>query len=82
MSSIPSIVPLLPPTATPLNVGAAAAAPVALAPFDGGEPPLPMSQLLAPALAAQGEPGPEGLAMRPDQVFLARQMHFQAADGR
>lgn len=83
MSSIPSIVPLLPPTATPLSVGAvAAAAPVALAPFDGGEPPLPTSQLLAPAPGAQGEPGPEGLAMRPDQVFLARQMHFQAADGR
>lgn len=83
MSTIPSIVPLLPPQATPLSVGAvAAAAPVALAPFDGGEPPLPMSQLLAPAPAAQGEPGPEGLAMRPDQVFLARQMHFQAADGR
>lgn len=84
MSSIPSIVPLLPPTATPLGVGAvAAAAPVALAPFDGGEPPLPVSQLLAPAApAAQGEPGPEGLAMRPDQVFLARQLQFQALDAR
>jgi hypothetical protein len=83
MSTIPSIVPLLPPQATPLGVGAvAAAAPVALAPFDGGELPLPLSQPLASPPAGQAEPGPEGLAMRPDQVFLARQMHFQAADGR
>lgn len=83
MSTIPSIVPLLPPQATPLAVGAvAAAAPVALTPFDGGEPPLPLSQPLAAAPAAPAEPGPEGLAMRPDQVFLARQLHFQAADGR
>lgn len=83
MSTIPSIVPLLPPQATPLAVGAAAAAaPVALTPFDGGELPLPLSQPPAQAPANQSEPGPEGLAMRPDQVFLARQMHFQAADGR
>lgn len=83
MASIPSIVPLLPPAATPLSVGAvAAAAPVALTPFDGGELPFPVSQPLAPTPAAQAEPGPEGLAMRPDQVFLARQMHFQAGDSR
>jgi hypothetical protein len=85
MASIPSIVPLLPPAAAPLSAGAVvAAAPVALTPFEGGGPPLPLplSQALAPAPAAQPEPGPEGLAMRPDQVFLARQMHFQAADGR
>ena len=83
MSTIPSIVPLLPPQATPLGVGAvAAAAPVALAPFDGGELPLPVSQPVPSAPAAPAEPGPEGIAMRPDQVFLARQMHFQAADSR
>lgn len=82
MSTIPSIVPLLPSPATPLSVGAvAAAAPVALAPFDSGELPLPVSQPLVGTLAAPAEPGPDGLAMRPDQVFLARQMHFQAADG-
>lgn len=81
MSSIPSLVPLLPSTVTPLGVGAVAAvAPVALAPFDGGE--LPLSQPLAPAAAAPAEPGTEGVAMRPDQVFLARQLHFQAADAR
>lgn len=83
MSTIPSIVPLLPSPAAPLSVGAvAAAAPVALTPFDGGERHLPVSQPLPAAPAAPSEPGPEGLAMRPDQVFLARQMHFQAADGR
>ncbi|WP_051933393.1 hypothetical protein [Massilia sp. BSC265] len=83
MSTIPSIVPLLPPAATPLGVGTvAAAAPVALTPFDGGELPLPLPLPHAAAPAAPAEPGPEGLAMRPDQVFLARQLHFQAADGR
>jgi len=84
MASIPSIVPLL-PTATPaLNVGAvAAAAPVALAPFDAGELPLPSSQLLPQAPAAvTPESGAEGAAMRPDQVFLARQMRYPAADGQ
>ncbi len=83
MASIPSIVPLLPPVATPLRVGVvAAAAPVALAPFEG-EFALPVSQLLSPAPAAgAAEPGPDGAAMRPDQVFLARQMHFTAADGQ
>lgn len=83
MSTIPSIVPLLPSPTAPLSVGAvAAAAPVALSPFDGGEAPSPLSQPVPAAPAAPAEPGPEGLAMRPDQVFLARQMHFQAADGR
>ncbi len=83
MSSISSLVPLLPLPATPLNVGAVAAvAPVALVPFDGGELPLPLSQPLASPPAGQTEPGPEGQAMRPDQVFLARQLHFQALDAR
>ena len=84
MASIPSIVPLLPPATPPLNVGAvAAAAPVALAPFDAGEVPLPSSQLLPQANpAATPDPGAEGAAMRPDQVFLARQMSYPAADGQ
>lgn len=83
MASIPSIVPLLPPAAAPLNVGAvAAAAPVALAPFEA-ELPLPGSQMLpqAPAAAA-ADSNAEGAAMRPDQVFLARQMSYPAADGQ
>ncbi|MEW6761379.1 MAG: hypothetical protein AB1437_11185 [Pseudomonadota bacterium] len=84
MASIPSIVPLLPPATPPLNVGAvAAAAPVALAPFDAGDPPLPSSQLLPQAPAAvTPESSGESAAMRPDQVFLARQMSYPAADGQ
>ncbi len=84
MASIPSIVPLLPPATPPLNVGAvAAAAPVALAPFDAGEVPLPSSQLLPQAPAGvTPESSGEGAAMRPDQVFLARQMSYPVADGQ
>jgi len=84
MASIPSIVPLLPPATPPLNVGAVvAAAPVALAPFDAGDVPLPSSQLLPQAPAAPtAESSAEGAAMRPDQVFLARQMSYPAADSQ
>lgn len=84
MASIPSIVPLLPPATAPLNVGAvAASAPVALAPFEAGEPPLPSSQLLPQASAAvTPDASAEGAAMRPDQVFLARQMSYPAADSQ
>ncbi|MGG7607522.1 hypothetical protein [Massilia sp. BKSP1R2A-1] len=84
MASIPSIVPLLPPATPPLNVGAvAAAAPVALAPFDAGDPPLPSSQLLPQAPAGvTPESSGESAAMRPDQVFLARQMSYPVADGQ
>lgn len=84
MASIPSIVPLLPPATPPLNVGAvAAAAPVALAPFDAGDPPLPSSQPLPQAPAGvTPESSGESAAMRPDQVFLARQMSYPVADGQ
>lgn len=84
MASIPSLVPLLPPPTTPLSVGAvAAAAPVALAPFDAPDVPLPGSQPLPQAApGATPDPGAEGAAMRPDQVFLARQMSYPAADGQ
>ena len=84
MASIPSIVPLLPPATPPLNVGAvAAAAPVALAPFDAGGVPLPSSQLVPQARAGvTPESSGESAAMRPDQVFLARQMSYPVADGQ
>ncbi len=84
MASIPSIVPLLPQATPPLNVGAvAAAAPVALAPFEAGEAPLPSSQRPPQAAgAASPDAGADGAAMRPDQVFLARQMTYPAADGQ
>lgn len=87
MSSIPSVVPLLPPTLPQLNVGAVAAAvPVALAQQDALPFPLPGSQALSPAPAAAASADPaaaaDGAAMRPDQVFMSRQMHFQSADGQ
>lgn len=86
MSSIPSIVPLLPPTVPQLSVGAVAAvAPVALAQHEALPFPLPGSQALSPAPAAAAAADPaaaDGAAMRPDQVFMSRQMHFPAADGQ
>jgi hypothetical protein len=84
MSTIPSIVPLLPPATTPLSVGAVAAAtPVALATFEAGELPLPVSQPLPSTPATPGaDAAAEGSAMRPDQVFLARQMSYPVADGQ
>ena len=84
MASIPSIVPLLPPVTPQLNVGAvAAAAPVALTAFEAGDLPLPVAQVLspAPAAATAAEAGAEGAAMRPDQVFMSRQLHYSQADG-
>jgi hypothetical protein len=84
MSSIPSIVPLLPPALPQLNVGAVAAAlPVALAQQEAFPLPLPGVQALAPAPAAAADPGAaDGAAMRPDQVFMSRQLHFAQADGQ
>jgi hypothetical protein len=79
MASISLSVPALPPVPQALNV--AAAAPVALLAADHGAPPLPFSQSLpAAAPAAAAETGQDGAAMRPDQVFMARQMVFPAAD--
>lgn len=83
MSTIPSIVPLLPPVTPNLSVGAVAAvAPVALAPSEGMDLPLPVSQPLSPSPAAASEAGQDGAAMRPDQVFMARHVSYPAADGQ
>lgn len=84
MSSIPSIVPLLPPTLPQLSVGAVAAAvPVALAQQDAFPLPLPASQALSPVPAPAADlAAADGAAMRPDQVFMSRQLHFAAADGQ
>jgi hypothetical protein len=75
--------PLLPPTAPPLQVGAVA--PIAAAAFAAAEAelPLPHSQPipLAPAGTGDARQG-DGAAMRPDQVFMSRQMTFPSADGR
>jgi len=85
MTSISYSVPLLPPLAQPVSVGAVTAVtPVAFAAAEAGPLPLPVSQALAPApapAAAAAGAAPDPAAMRPDQVIMARQMHFQAADG-
>lgn len=85
MTTIPSIVPLLPPTTPPLQVGAiTAASPLASAVFAAtaqAELPLPQSTPLS-SPAPGGVPAQQdGAAMRPDQVFMSRQMHFPQ-DGR
>ncbi|MBD8528969.1 MULTISPECIES: hypothetical protein [unclassified Massilia] len=74
--------PLLPPVTPPLQANAIAAiAPVAFAAAQA-ELPLPQAQPLAPPQAAAGAEHADGLAMRPDQVFMTRQMVFSQADGR
>lgn len=75
--------PLPPPTTPPLLANAVAAiAPVAFAAAEA-ELPLPHSQPLAnPQAAAAGAEHQDGAAMRPDQVFMSRQMVFPQADGR
>lgn len=83
MNPLTSIVPLLPPTAPTLQVVAVSAvAPVALAAYDA-QPALPQSTPLLsnpPAAGPGAEPG-DGAAMRPDQVFMSRQLVFPQ-DGR
>lgn len=75
--------PLPPPIASPLQANAIAAiAPVAFAAAQA-ELPLPQSQPLVHQQPAPAEAGhADGMAMRPDQVFMTRQMVFPQADGR
>lgn len=77
-------IPLAPPLLPQLNVGAvAAAAPVALA-AGADALPFPAAQLLSPpalqAAPGAAEPAQDGAAMRPDQVMMARQLHFGRGD--
>jgi hypothetical protein len=70
------------PVTPPLTVGAVVAgAPVALLTADSEAFPLPQAQVL-PGAPAPGAEGPEGMAMRPDQVLMARQLTFPAPDPR
>ncbi|MFC5458247.1 hypothetical protein [Massilia niabensis] len=82
MTSIPSIVPLLPPTVPPLRAAAVAAvAPIAFAAAESGLP-LPQSTPLPnPAPTGAAAEQADGAAMRPDQVFMSRQLVFPQ-DGR
>jgi hypothetical protein len=82
MASFPITLPALPLVTPQLNVGAVAAAVQVTA--ISAQPdalPLPFSQAQpAPEAATAPNTAQDGAAMRPDQVFMARQMVFQAAD--
>lgn len=82
MTTIPSIVPLLPPTVPSLRAAAVSAvAPIAFAAADY-QLPLPQSTPLAtPTPAGAAAEQADGAAMRPDQVFMSRQLVFPH-DGR
>jgi hypothetical protein len=82
-SPLPAIVPGLVPTAAPgLAVGAVEAAmPVMLLQAEIDGMPLPASQPLAGSATAAPADAADGAAMRPDQVAMARQLTWPAADG-
>src|SRR4051812_10847915 len=75
--------PLPPSPVTPqLAVRAVVAAtPVALLAAGAEAFPLPQAQVL-PGAPASGADAHDGIAMRPDQVLMARQLTFPAPDGR
>ena len=84
MASISSLPPVPPPVAPQLQaVAVAAVAPAAFAAAES-QLPLPQSQPLAaaPAQATSPDAQTDGAAMRPDQVFMSRQMVFPQADAR
>jgi hypothetical protein len=74
--------PLVPPIGTPPGAleQVAAASPVALIAAEADALPFPLAAAATPGAAAPVEPGPDGAAMRPDQVFMSRQMNFPVAD--
>lgn len=81
MNPLTTIVPLLPPATPGLQpVAVAAVAPVAFASAES-QLPLPQSTPLPNQGAAAGAETGEAAAMRPDQVFMSRQMVFPQ-DGR
>lgn len=84
MASISSVPPLPPPVTPPLQaVAVAAVTPAAFAAAES-QLPLPQSQPLAanPAAPAAADAQTDGAAMRPDQVFMSRQLVFPQADPR
>ena len=83
MNALSLSAPLLSPITPALQANAVTAiAPIAFAAAEA-ELPLPQSQALpvAPASSA-GTEHQDGAAMRPDQVFMSRQLVFAQADGR
>jgi hypothetical protein len=84
MASISLSAPLPPPATPSLNVGPiAAAAPAAQVAAEAAGLPLPLAapELPAPAAPPAADGAADGAAMRPDQVFMARQMAWPLADG-
>jgi hypothetical protein len=82
MASISLGVPLTPSVTLPPAPGVGPVTPAApLALFAAEAEALPLPQALAPAAAGAADPAPDGAALRPDQVFMARQMTWPAADG-
>lgn len=82
MNPLSLSVPLPPPTMPTLQVGPIS--PVAAVAFAAAEAelPLPQSQPLPLAPGPTGTGQADGAAMRPDQVFMSRQMTFGPNDGR
>lgn len=79
-----SIVPLIPailPAAQPVRHGELGVMPAAIAALAEAELALPVSQPQA-AAANPATAMDDAAALRPDQVFLARQMAYPALDGR
>jgi hypothetical protein len=84
MASITLSVPLPPPLVPALDVGPIVpAAPVALIVAESQAAALPSAapELPAPAAPPATDAMPDGAAMRPDQVFMSRQMAWPATDG-
>jgi hypothetical protein len=79
MASISLSVPLAAPLSPQLNVSPVAAA--ALIGAEAGALSLPTAEQAVSAAAPPAAAAPDGAAMRPDQVVMARQMAWPAADG-
>ncbi|MGX4643493.1 hypothetical protein [Massilia sp. SYSU DXS3249] len=81
MNPLTSIVPLLPPTVPPLQaVAVAAVAPAGFAEAHS-QLPLPQATPLPNQPGAAGAETGDGAAMRPDQVFMSRQLVFPQDGG-
>jgi len=81
MASISLGVSLTPPVSLPPGPVGAVAPAVPLALLAAEAEALPLPQAAAPAPAAVAAPAQDGAALRPDQVFMARQLGWPAADG-
>ena len=81
MVSIVPFIPAILPTTPPLRNGDPGIMPAAIAALAEAELALPVS-VAQPAAGNPATAMDEAAALRPDQVFLARQMAYPALDGR